>query len=222
MNTPEIIKKIDWTDLRTQKTLLLQTINNDAVSPEHKEGLEGILALIDALQDYAVDVMDVDPMHVFDFEQEDVRDGYVGIEPTMSEEKTDGRLIALCSNCNSDNIEMKYWVNPNTDEVGDISSDGDDQDTWCNDCQTHGGVYGTTKLNPDAEVIGFQVVGEEGTLKEGEIHPDMDASFCVYSLSQAKEMLEDNENGHWHWRLLTIWEGDVEEPTYMFTGSPRD
>ena len=91
METPEIIKKIDWTDLRTQKTLLLQTINNDAVSPEHKEGLEGILALIDALQDYAVDVMDVDPMHVFDFEEEDVRDGYTGIidiEPIMSEEKT--------------------------------------------------------------------------------------------------------------------------------------
>ena len=88
METPEIIKKIDWTDLRTQKTLLLQTINNKAVSPMHKEGLEGILALIDALQDYAVDEMDIDPMHVFDYEQEDVRDGYVGIEPTMSEEKT--------------------------------------------------------------------------------------------------------------------------------------
>jgi len=76
MNTPEIIKKIDWTDLRTQKTLLLETINNKAVSPMHKEALEGILALLDALQDYAVDEMDIDPMHVFDYEQEDVRDGY--------------------------------------------------------------------------------------------------------------------------------------------------
>jgi len=24
-----------------------------------------------------------------------------------------------------------------------------------------------------------------------------------------------------NWRLLTIWEGDVEEPTMMFEGDPR-
>ena len=221
METPENIKKIDWTDLRTQKTLLLQTINNKAVSPMHKEGLEGILALIDALQDYAVDEMNVDPMHVFDFEEEDIRDGYTGINDAFNNPIQEGnKIVHLCGNCNSDNVEMKKWVNANTDKVGDFASDGDDDDVWCNDCETHGGIYVAT-LKPDAKVIGFQVVGEEGTLKEGEIHPDMDASFCIYSLSQAKEMLEDNENGHWHWRLLTIWEGDVEEPTFIFKGDPR-
>jgi hypothetical protein len=211
MKTPYFIEKIDWSELRNQKTLLLETINNKAVSPMHKEALEGILNTLDALQDYAVDEMDIDPMHVFDYEQEDVRDGYVGIEPTMSEEK----ITILCSNCNSDNVEMKYWVNPNTDEIGDITSDGDDQDTWCSDCETHGGVY-ASKLIPDAEVIGYQVVSNDDN---GEIHPMMDGSFCVYSLSQAKEMLEDNDGG---WRLLTVWTGDVEEPTMMFEGSPRD
>ncbi|HQN73993.1 MAG TPA: hypothetical protein PLB16_11305, partial [bacterium] len=65
-NTPDWIKRIDFTDLRTQKTMLLETINNDAVDPEHKEGLEGILNLLDAIQDYAVDELGVPDMHVFD------------------------------------------------------------------------------------------------------------------------------------------------------------
>lgn len=62
------IKKIDFTELRNQKRLLLETINNDAVSPEHKEGLEGILNLIDNVQDYAVDVLGWDEKIVFDIE----------------------------------------------------------------------------------------------------------------------------------------------------------
>ena len=73
-NTPDWIKRIDFTDLRTQKTMLLETINNDAVDPEHKEGLEGILNLLDALQDYAVDELGVPDMHVFDFELEENRE----------------------------------------------------------------------------------------------------------------------------------------------------
>lgn len=74
-NAPEFLKKIDFTDLRTQKRLLLETINNDAVDPEHKEGLEGILNLLDGLQDYAVDEMGMNPMNVYDFEQEEERGG---------------------------------------------------------------------------------------------------------------------------------------------------
>jgi hypothetical protein len=71
---PEVILGIDWSDLRAQKTMLLETINNDAVDPEHKEGLEGILNLIDSLQDYAVDVLGIPEMHVFDFEEEEKRE----------------------------------------------------------------------------------------------------------------------------------------------------
>jgi hypothetical protein len=71
---PEFIRKIDFTTLRTQKTLLLETINNDAVDPEHKEGLEGILNLLDGLQDYAVDEMGMNPVDVFDFDLEEGRE----------------------------------------------------------------------------------------------------------------------------------------------------
>ncbi len=48
----------------------------------------------------------------------------------------------------------------------------------------------------------------------------MDASFCVYNLSQARKML--NKDALEHWRLLTIWDGDIEIPTIMFSGDPRN
>jgi len=127
------------------------------------------------------------------------------------------KTIYICTHCNSDKVQIKAWVNPNNkyefvDEVPDELG-------WCEDEQLHSDIQ-TAELHADAKVIGFQVVGEEGTEKEGEIHPDMDASFCVYSLKQANEMLNKNVVGIW--RLLTIWSDDIEEPTIMFESDPRD
>jgi hypothetical protein len=73
--TPEFINKIDFTTLRTQKTTLLKVIDqleNDGNS--NADDLTGILHLIDALQDYAVDELDIPAMHVYDFELEEERD----------------------------------------------------------------------------------------------------------------------------------------------------
>jgi len=80
------INKIDFTELRNQKTTLLETIrfleesgimsefdpNVDTV--EIVNNLTGILHLIDSLQDYAVDELGWDQMLVFDFEKEDERE----------------------------------------------------------------------------------------------------------------------------------------------------
>ena len=218
MKTPEFINKIDWSDLRTQKGLLLETINNDAIDPEHKDALQGILHLIDALQDYAVDEMGIDEMHIFYFEVEEERDKETPEEKIIKEQASDNtKFYVLCNNCGSDNVEIKQWVNPNTGLIGDITSDNDDEDVWCNDCETHSGVCGNT-LKDDAKIIGYQVVGKEDTEFNGEIHPHMDASFCIYSLSQARVMLMDDDD---NWRLLAIWEGDIEDPTFMFSGNPR-
>jgi hypothetical protein len=75
MEAPIFIQKIDWSELRNQKRLLLETINNDSVSPEHKEALEGILSLIDAVQDYAVDEVEIArAIDVYDFEAEEERE----------------------------------------------------------------------------------------------------------------------------------------------------
>lgn len=301
------ILKIDFTSLRTQKTMLLETINNDAVDPEHKEGLEGILALIDAIQDYAVDELGVPEMHVFDFELEEEREnetpeekfartsaqlifdelcesdgfhtddempeGFISsimadnmhadiikakirnqilndlkahpvlfdITETTKELQYDGdmredyeglvtaylreifnngktKMVWLCPHCGSDNVDTKNWVNANTGEVG---TDCEEDEGYCNDCEERGELILST-LKESAKIVGYQVVGEDGHENEGDIHPLMEASFCLYSLSQAKAMInDDNTMYKGEWKLLAIWTGDVEEPTIMFEGDPR-
>lgn len=195
MKTPYFIEKIDWNLLNNQKSLLTETINNDAVTPKHKEALEGILSTLDAIQDYAVDQMGLSEELVFN--------------------NTNNNTILLCDKCNSDNIQIKHWVNPNNNQIHEQLSD-DIDDFWCEDCETHSGAY-LSEMRPTSKIIGFQVVGENEN--DGKIHPLMEGSFCVYSLSQANEMLSELSN---NWKLLTVWNGDIEEPTMMFNGDMRN
>lgn len=60
------------------------------------------------------------------------------------------------------------------------------------------------------KLIGYQVESNDGLHN---IHPDMDASFCVYSLEQSNEMIGDDNND---WIIVPIYKGDIEEPTIMF------
>lgn len=119
----------------------------------------------------------------------------------------------VCPNCNSDRVQQKTWVNLNDNSVDwDSSSDlMDDEDFYCQDCEEHL-VPTTLEIPARSKIIGFQVVNDNQ-----DIHPSMEASFCLYSLSEAKEMIDTS--GDWH--LLCIWTGDIEEPTKMFTGDPR-
>lgn len=119
--------------------------------------------------------------------------------------------LRLCDNCNSDNIQIKAWINPNNNKI--IDEVEGEEDVWCEDCQGH---HTTTEIekNSTDKVEGFQVVNDNN-----EIHPDMDGSFCLYNLTQANNMIDPNPS---KWKLLTCWTGDVEEPTYMFEGNPRD
>jgi hypothetical protein len=56
----EFICKIDWERLRDQKSCLLGVIDcYESLNPRIAFRLEGLLNLIDALQDYAVDVLGV-------------------------------------------------------------------------------------------------------------------------------------------------------------------
>lgn len=70
-NAPEFIRKIDWSMLRTQKGLLLEVQDGKIYTRDHNDAIEGILALIDALQDYAVEALDLNANDVYDFEVED-------------------------------------------------------------------------------------------------------------------------------------------------------
>ena len=128
---------------------------------------------------------------------------------------TKTKCVYLCMYCGSDNVQVKAWVKPNHGHKFVDEIEGDELG-WCDDCQNTVDVQ-TAELKKTAVVQGYQVVGDDSSPYEGDIHPDMDASFCLYSLSQARQMIGDDLN----WRLLTIWEGDVEEPTMMFEGDPR-
>ena len=61
---PQFIQNIDWKLLRKQKRTLLK-IANDIDNVPKLEHVEGIIVLIDALQDYAVDIAELKEREVF-------------------------------------------------------------------------------------------------------------------------------------------------------------
>lgn len=61
----DYIKRMNWQLLRSQKQLIVGLTNGATVSPEQSEAIEGILALIDAIQDSAVDTLGMPECNVF-------------------------------------------------------------------------------------------------------------------------------------------------------------
>jgi Zn finger protein HypA/HybF involved in hydrogenase expression len=130
------------------------------------------------------------------------------------------KTLWLCPNCASDNVDIKHWVNANTREIG---TDCEEETGYCNDCETHGEIF-HQEMPYLKQVIGFQVLGYDGVGNEL-MHDKMDGRSCVYNLSQAREMLNDENNEEWcNWKLQTIWSGDIENPVIMFgfENKPRD
>ena len=64
-----LIEDIDWELLRKQKLWLLQLDDIPTAIPEEAYGL---IHLLDAIQDFAVDVMGVSEKEVFDLAEEEV------------------------------------------------------------------------------------------------------------------------------------------------------
>lgn len=65
-----VLDNIDYAKLRVQKQKLLYVADDSELSDETKEELQGIVNLIDSLQDYAVDVMGKPESEVFNLNQE--------------------------------------------------------------------------------------------------------------------------------------------------------
>lgn len=42
--------------------------------------------------------------------------------------------LLVCEQCGGDNIQVKAWVNANTNEFINDASDGEGEDNWCTDC----------------------------------------------------------------------------------------
>ena len=143
-------------------------------------------------------------------------DEYVGALYADTQKKT----VYICSHCFSDNVQVKAWVRPNQGmQFVDEVCEGDELG-WCDD-EDLSSVIDTIEVKRRDKVIGFQVVGEEGTNQEGLLHPQAQNGLEVYSLLQAMAMLDD-DNGNEQYKLKAIWEDDLEKPVMMFTGDPRD
>jgi len=145
-------------------------------------------------------------------------DAWVG---KLYENQNEIKTVWVCTNCGSDNVQAKMWVNVNTNKVSGEAMEDDDE-YWCDDCEQHHSKVKERTMMPRQKIIGYQVEGHDG-VGHHIMHPDMEASFCVYNLAEAKEMIhgEAKTGGHDGWQLLTIWTDDVEEPTIMFEGDPR-
>jgi hypothetical protein len=191
--TPKLVSLIDFTTLRTQKKTLIEIIDDmekRGVEPERVSNLDGILNLIDCIQDFAVDVMGLNPIDVFDFELEESREDVT-------------KTVTLCKECNTDDVTIK------------VRNSG-----YCMICGKEVEIYEAT-LKTTAKVIGYQVLGMAGHENDGQLHPEMSASFALYSLKQARKMLSsDNTMYTNEWVIVSIWSGDIEEPTFMFRGNP--
>jgi hypothetical protein len=135
--------------------------------------------------------------------------------------KKETKSVYVCDYCGSDNIQSKAWVNPNKNTIDDYCPGELD---YCKDCHLHTSTH-LVKLKASAKVIGFQVVGIDGTDSEGQTHPDMQPDInmygksCLYNIYQADEMIRTDSD---KWRLLSVWSGDIKKPTYLFmTKNPR-
>lgn len=60
-----MFENMDWELLRQQKETLLLMTNNQFMVQSEYEAVEGIINLIDAVQDHAVDVLGLDKNIVF-------------------------------------------------------------------------------------------------------------------------------------------------------------
>jgi hypothetical protein len=218
METPKFLTDIDWKRLREQKKILVEmTFTHGKFTLEENVALDGIINLIDSLQDYAVDEMGISEKEVFDFdesEEKNVTVGIIGINTGLVDahknpidEGDKVKTVYLCASCNSDYVHLKAIE----DEMG-----------WCEDCQKHNIIY-TAQLKADCKIIGFQVIN----IHDGERHPAMlitesenVQSRNVFSLTQCRQIIKESTRPL-EWQLLAVWTGDMENPILKFTGDPR-
>ena len=142
----EILNRIDYSDLRTQKTTLFEMFDDFKLKQNHKDALNGIMSLLDEIQDFAVDQLGFDEMYVFDLDVEDKEDEV----PCWERTKT----VHLCGNCASDNVQFRAWVNPNApEEIEYIIDDGDlTRDNYCNDCGSNSNIFTSNILRTKCRI----------------------------------------------------------------------
>lgn len=69
--TPEFLQKIDWALLREQKQTLLKIAIMSYLTDQDHKSFDGLIHMIDSMQDYATDVMGLSDKEVFNLIPED-------------------------------------------------------------------------------------------------------------------------------------------------------
>jgi hypothetical protein len=189
----DLLDRIDYSELRNQKTEIINMLEGFVLKENQVDALNGILNLIDNVQDYAVDDLGLDENYVFDLDAEEKEE-----ELFSPQTKT----VRFCSHCASDNI-----VHNNT-KSGLY---------YCLDCQKNTESF-TDDIPSEKYVLGYQVIHVLDIQPlEAEFHPK-GGEFKVFSLKQAREMIKDDPN---QWQLFTIWSGDFKNLEIMFEGDCR-
>lgn len=70
-SSPFYMFNIDWEMLKQQKETFMRMFSMFAISESEWEDYSGLLHLIDAIQDYAVDVLGIDENVVFNLENDE-------------------------------------------------------------------------------------------------------------------------------------------------------
>lgn len=68
----------------------------------------------------------------------DTKSEYDCIVEFLNDLNPPSNVIQVCSNCGSNHVERKAWVNQSNGKVETISDD--DEDTYCNGCEGHHGI----------------------------------------------------------------------------------
>lgn len=71
MTHPKFIEQIDWALLKAQKSELITSEVRDEDCLVHCDCVEGLINLLDSIQDYAVDEMNIDKNEVFNLTKPD-------------------------------------------------------------------------------------------------------------------------------------------------------
>jgi hypothetical protein len=123
----------------------------------------------------------------------------------------------VCSECGSDDLEIKGWGHANAhryDKIFEPTDNPDANDIYCMSCDNH---VSRKSRREERAIEGFQIERFSEENDQIEIHPDMEGSFCLYPTSWARE-----RSGKDGWQMKAYYEGEIEEPTIMWINDPSE
>lgn len=82
-------------------------------------------------------------------------------------------IIFVCSECGSEDIQEKFWINPNTKEVAETAV-LDSDDLYCNDCKQH-----FPHITED-EYAKREGIENETTSRENEVEIEQEEQGCPF------------------------------------------